>query len=151
MPAFRLRPATKDDTRAIRTLIRAVRINPIGLDWRRFMVATASHEGVIGCGQIKTHINNAPPFRELASLAVSQDWRGRGIGSVIIENLLATHPGPFYLTCRSSMSSFYQRFGFWTIQAEQMPMRFQRIYRSGRILHNLRIIREQLLVMRREV
>ena len=34
-----LRPATAADFPAIRALIRRVRINPYGLDWRRFLVA----------------------------------------------------------------------------------------------------------------
>jgi N-acetylglutamate synthase-like GNAT family acetyltransferase len=37
--SFSLRPATEADFAEIKALIRQVRINPMGLDWRRFTVA----------------------------------------------------------------------------------------------------------------
>ena len=38
MAEFFLRPATEADEPEIKALIRQVRINPLGLDWRRFTV-----------------------------------------------------------------------------------------------------------------
>jgi hypothetical protein len=41
---FSLRPATVEDDPAIRGLVHIGRINPTGLDWRRFIVAVAPME-----------------------------------------------------------------------------------------------------------
>lgn len=38
MPSYRLQAAASVHQNAIKALIRAARINPLGLDWRRFVV-----------------------------------------------------------------------------------------------------------------
>jgi N-acetylglutamate synthase-like GNAT family acetyltransferase len=141
-----LRPATAADFPAIRALIRAVRINPLGLDWRHFIVAVSPEGEMTGCGQVKTHGDGS---RELASIAVVPEWRGKGVASAIIERLLAEHPGQIYLTCRSGLGSFYERFGFRVILPDEMPPYFRRISRLVRAMGTLNLIGEDLLVMER--
>jgi N-acetylglutamate synthase-like GNAT family acetyltransferase len=148
MPPFTLRPATKKDTGAIRSLIRSARINPLGLDWRRFVVATASAEGIIGCGQVKVHRSGA---YELASIAVSPNWQERGVASAIIGNLLCIHDKPMYLTCRSSLKDFYQKFGFRVLEnVNEMPPYFRLVSKFAHWMGKLGFGRESLLVMLRE-
>ncbi len=146
-PEFELRLAGSKDFPAIRDLIRAVRINPLGLDWQRFIIAVDSAGRLIGCGQVKPHQDGS---LELASIAVIPERRGQGIASSIIRDLTQSHPGPLYLTCRASLGNFYQRFGFRRLQPEEMPAYFRRITRMVRIARGLKLIPGDLLVMKRD-
>jgi len=144
---YQLRPATEKDADDIHLLIRLVGINPMNLDWRRFIVAQAQDDGqVVGCGQVKPHRDGS---RELASIAVRPEWRERGIATTIIENLLNDSPGELYLTCRAGMGPFYEKFGFRSIQADEMPAYFRRLTRLVGVLGKMRLAGEGLLVMKR--
>jgi amino-acid N-acetyltransferase len=130
-----LRPARVADQGAITSIVRAARINPMGLDWRRFMVADAAGR-IIGVGQIKPHHDGC---RELASIAVVPDRRGEGIASRLIQALLASEPpgGPLYLICRPPLEAFYTRFAFHRIQASEMPPHFRRIARLMAVMERM--------------
>lgn len=141
-----LRPATAKDAASIRALIIKVRINPTGLDWRRFVLAVTNTDETIGCGQIKSHRDGS---FELASIAVTPTWRGKGVGRSIIEHLLAAHAGTLYLMCQSSVGPFYEKFGFETIQEEHMPRYFRRVSKLAGLAELLRKQGETLLVMQR--
>lgn len=144
---FMIRPARQNDSPAIRALVRLVKINPMHLDWRRFLVAVTPEEVVIGCGQIKPHRDGS---QELASIAVFPAWRNQGVAREIILSLLEHHPGRLYLTCRASLEAFYAQFGFHRISEEEMPPYFQRVSRLFRVLSTLNWVDEGLLVMVRE-
>jgi hypothetical protein len=55
-------------------------------------------------------------------MVVRKHLRGQGIGGLIIRALLAHHPPPVYLECRSNMAPYYARFGFREIPWQQAPM-----------------------------
>jgi N-acetylglutamate synthase-like GNAT family acetyltransferase len=141
---YSLRPATQEDFPAIRALVRAARINPLGLDWRRFLLAVDERGALIGCGQVKTHGDGS---RELASIAVQPAWRGQGVARAIIQRLLEVHSRPLYLNCRSSLGPFYEKFGFRTIPESEMPPYFRRIKRLARSAHKIGLMPIDLLVM----
>jgi N-acetylglutamate synthase-like GNAT family acetyltransferase len=141
-----LRAATVNDAPSISSLVRLSGINPLGLDWRRFIVAVSTTGEVIGCGQIKPHRDGSD---ELASLAVSPAWQGQGIARKIIDNLCKSHQGDLYLMCRSSLGSLYERCGFQPIDREEMPIYFRRISRLARVTEYLYKDGETLLVMKR--
>jgi N-acetylglutamate synthase-like GNAT family acetyltransferase len=144
---FTLRSATQGDHGKIRQLIRRVKINPMGLDWRRFTVAVTPTGELVGCGQVKIHNDGS---RELASIAVVEDFRNQGIATTIIDFLINVTPKPIYLTCRSSLETFYQRFNFETIQENEMPPYFKRINRLSKVFLKLTRRPERLLVMRQQ-
>ena len=144
---FSLRPATSTDFPAIRGLIRLVQINPIDLDWQRFVIAVTPEGEMVGCGQVKPHGDGS---RELASIAVTPPWRKRGVARAIIEHLTASEPGTLYLTCRASLGPFYTRFGFKAIEQPEMPPYFRRISRLMKALGVLHVVGERLLVMKRD-
>lgn len=121
----RLRKATEQDAPSIRQLIHKVGINPLALDWRRFLVAVNEQDQMIACGQIKPH---AGGLRELASIAVEPAYQGQGIARMIIEQLLAETPLPVYLTCRRSLTPFYEQFDFHLLKAQQMPPYYRRLW-----------------------
>lgn len=126
MTIFTLRPALETDLNAIKELIYEGEINPMGLDWERFIVAINPEGEIIGCGQLKPH---GKDILELASIAVNRVYRKQGVARAIIEHLLADSPRPLYLMCRSRLEPLYEKFGFRSITYDEMPRYFQRISR----------------------
>jgi amino-acid N-acetyltransferase len=124
MSEFSLRPALITDFPSIRELIHVGEINPTGLDWRRFIVATNPDGELIGCGQLKPH---GREILELASIVVHPNYRYRGVARALITHLLADGSRPLYLMCRSRLETLYEKFGFRPISYEEMPRYFQRI------------------------
>lgn len=143
MAELTLRPATKEDASFIKDLIHRVEINPMDLDWRRFMVAVDRSGKILGCGQLKPH---GPDVIELASIAVESEYRHQGIARLIIEHLIARAPRPLYLTCRSRLGSFYQKWGFRSIGPEEMPPYFRRLARLAGMMNIF--FNDKLLVMK---
>ena len=125
MSSYILRPARETDAAAIKQLIRSVGINPMDLDWKRFIVSVDEQERVIATGQIKPH--NKGAILEMASIAVVEEHRGKGLARAIIEQLLKESPRPLYLTCRLRLEPFYQKFGFQVLSYEEMPRFYQRL------------------------
>ena len=127
------RPATREDFPAIRELIHTVGINPTGLDWRRFLLAVTGTGVLVGCGQIKPHKDGS---RELASIAVREEYRGRGVARALILRLLEGQPRPLYLMCRARLGSFYNQYGFRAIGQNEMPPYFRRISRLVKLFNH---------------
>ena len=144
MTEFVLRPARAQEFSAISRLIKQVRINPTGLDWRRFVVAVDGDGTLLGCGQLKPHRGG---IVELASIAVVPAQRQRGIARLIIENLLVLAPRPLYLTCRSRLGPFYMKWGFRSLEFSEMPAYYRRLAKVMSIVGNLFLPDERLLVM----
>lgn len=143
---FSIRSARQSDDQPIRKLIRQSHINPTGLDWSRFLVAVDQEDRVIGCGQVKPHQDGS---RELASIAVVPEWRHQRVASAVIRRLLRSGAGELFLVCRSSLGSFYEQFGFYSIEQDNMPPYFKRINRLGRWVRRLEKKGEGFLVMRK--
>lgn len=144
---IQLSRAQASDQPRIRALINQVKINPMDLDWGRFIIATTEGDGLAGCGQVKRHRDGS---LEVASIAVEPAWRGQGIARMIIERLIADHPGVLYLVCRSRLGAFYERFGFRSIQENNMPLYFRRIHRLVRVIGRTGLMPMDLLVMKRD-
>ncbi len=140
-----IRPARETDAAPIRDLIHLVGINPMGLDWKRFIVAVDDWDEMIGCGQLKPHGRD---ILELASIAVYPEYQGKGVARAIIEHLLKDSPRPLYLMCQSSLGPFYEKFGFQTIPYEEMPHYFQRMSKLAGMAATLAGWEERLLIMK---
>ncbi len=140
-----IRPAHENDAVRIHDLIHLVGINPMGLDWRRFVVAVDERDEMIGCGQLKPH---AQGILELASIAVYPEHQGKGVARAIIEHLLKDSPRPLYLMCESSLGPFYEKFGFQGISYPEMPRYFRRMSRLANLAASLAHRKERLLIMR---
>ena len=126
MTEFTLRPALETESRAIKDLIHSVGINPMDLDWRRFIVAVDAQDRIIATGQVKPHGAKAD-IHELASIAVIPEYRGQGLARAIIEYLLKNSHRPLYLTCRTKLEPLYEKFGFRALTYDEMPRYYQRI------------------------
>lgn len=140
-----IRPAREEESAQIRDLIHLVGINPMGLDWKRFVVAVDEHDEMLGCGQLKPHGSD---ILELASLAVYPEHQGRGVARLIIEHLLKDSPRPLYLMCESGLGPMYEKFGFRPISYEEMPRYFQRISKLAGLVTTLAQREERLLIMK---
>ena len=140
-----LRPARETEARQIRELIQLVGINPMGLDWKRFIVAVNERDEMIACGQIKPH---GEDVRELASIAVRPEHQGKGLARVVISQLLRDSPRPLFLMCESSLGTFYEKFGFRVVPYEEMPRYFQRITKLAGLVTALARREARLLVMK---
>ncbi len=143
---FTLRPACATDAARIKEITFQVQNNPLGLNWQRFVVAIEPAGQIIGCGQVKPHRDD---LLELASLAVLEEWRDKGVAREIIESLLEKHPGRLYLTCRAQLVPLYQKFGFRTLNYAEMPRYYQRINRIVATYNWLAGRPNQLRVMQR--
>lgn len=125
------RRASAADQRAIRALIREAQLNPLSLDWPRFLLAVDDTSGaVVGTGQIKAHGDGS---REMASIAVRPAYQGRGIATEIVRRLIAQDAresdAPLYLLCAGDMPPFYERFGFHRLEPATLPPYFRRLTR----------------------
>lgn len=140
-----IRPAREEEAAQIRDLIHLVGINPMGLDWKRFVVAVDDQDRMIGCGQLKPH---GQDILELASIAVYPEHRGKGIGRAIIEALLKDPRRPLYLMCESSNGPLYEKFGFQVISYKEMPRYFQRMSKLAGLATTLAGREERLLIMK---
>jgi N-acetylglutamate synthase-like GNAT family acetyltransferase len=140
-----IRPARETEAARIKELIHLVGINPMALDWKRFVVAVDDQDEMLGCGQLKPH---GPEVLELASIAVYPEHQRQGIASAIIEHLLKDSPRPLYLMCQSSLGPFYEKFGFRAIAYEEMPRYFQRMSKLAGLWTALARRAERLLIMK---
>jgi N-acetylglutamate synthase-like GNAT family acetyltransferase len=145
MTDFNIRPAKETESRAITDLIHLVGINPMGLDWKHFVVAVDERDEMIGCGQLKPH---GREILELASIAVYPEHQGKGVARLIIEHLLKDSPRPLYLMCQSSLGPLYEKFGFRGISYDEMPRYFQRMSKLAGLVTALASRKEHLLIMR---
>ena len=140
-----VRPARETEAAQIRDLIHLVGINPMGLDWKHFVVAVNERDEMIGCGQLKPH---GQDVLELASIAVYPEHQGKGVARAVIEHLLKDSPRPLYLMCQSSLGSLYEKFGFRAISYDEMPRYFQRMSRLAGLVTTLARREERLLIMK---
>jgi amino-acid N-acetyltransferase len=140
-----IRLAKEADQPTIRRFVREARLNPMSLNWRHFIMAE-DDGAIVGIGQVKAHGDGT---RELASIVVAPARQGQGIGSTVIRTLLAGSPGAvLYLTCRSELQGYYERFGFCRLERADYPPYFERLIPLVNLIG--RVAGFQILVMRRE-
>lgn len=79
-------------------------------EWRKFWVV--EHQGrLIACAKL-WHYDNC---MALYDVVVLPQWRGKGIGSAMIQHLSDRTALPLYLACHPERISFYTRLGFQTV------------------------------------
>jgi N-acetylglutamate synthase-like GNAT family acetyltransferase len=94
------------------------------------------------------------PLWELASVFVEDEWRGRGIGASIVRRLLEQHQqqdralDDLYLLTLAPTASWYERFGFRTVESEQVPLALAFEVQAGEAISAL--LGNQLVAMRGE-
>jgi len=139
-----IRPATAADQPTIVRMVRQAQLNPMDVRWFHFVVAEDGGS-VVGIGQVKQHRDGS---RELASMAVVEDRQGQGIGSSIIQTLLAREPRVLHLTCRRELQGYYERFGFRRLERADYPPYFRRVIPCVNLMGPL--MGTRIIVMRRD-
>ncbi len=132
-PQVTVRPARSQDAGLIRRWIWRERLDPTALKWPNFVLAVDGEGAVLGIAQMKRLGPREAPVRELGSLVVRPDVRGRGIGQVLVQHLLQAYPAPIYLLCEGRNVSYYRQFGFREIEPEDMPSPLRRKWRLGHL------------------
>ncbi len=143
---MQIRTAQAVDQPTITRLIHLVGINPMNLEWQRFVIAEDEGE-VVGVGQIKPHDDGS---RELASIAVIPERQGQGIGSHIIRTLLARESDQVYLMCGDGLETYYTRFGFRRIERANMSPYYKKASRAVNIFLKIIHSSRRVIVMKRE-
>jgi len=116
-PGCILRRASAGDIWAIRKLVLRAKLDPTQVRWSQFWLIECE-EGVIACGQLRRFSE----AQELGSLVVASAWRGRGLGSLLVQHLIQEATEPLYLECLGSrLAKFYTRFGFVPIAWQELP------------------------------
>ncbi len=114
---WKVRAAQVTDKPAIDGLLITVDGDREYLAEDQFVVAEDEDGAILGCGRLRPY----QEFCELASLAVAQDSRARGVGRGIVSSLLELYQGPIFLICEDNVVDFFRRFGFGLIPETDMP------------------------------
>ncbi len=121
MSAWRTRPAEAADLPAIEQLVTLAQGDSEELREDQFVIAQHLDGAILGCGRLRPYSG----FWELASLAVADDARSKGVGRAIVEGVLSRTTAPVYLMCEDHMVGFFRRFDFELIQPEEAPLGLQ--------------------------
>jgi len=106
------------DLLVIETLLKRVWGDTSNLSHEQFIVAK-DDDKLIGCVRIKKLDKNC---LELASLAVLEEYRGKRIGSRLVEELLKNEKGrPVYILCFKEREHFYTTLGFSMMASNVLP------------------------------
>ncbi len=114
---WRVRPAGTEDLPAIEDLLGLVDGDREDLREDQFVVAEDEDGVILGCARLRPYRG----FCELASVAVRDELRARGVGREMVTALLGRHQGPLYLVCEDREAGFFHRFGFRLIEPAEVP------------------------------
>ncbi len=104
-----LRKARAGDLAFIREKAAEWKLDDERLAVEQFLVAEDAGGRLAGFGRVKPYSN----FFELGTVGVAVDWRGRGLGSMLVEALIADFPADdVWIT--TDLVSYFERLGFET-------------------------------------
>lgn len=138
-----IRPATEADAEIIKQSIKRAGLDRTSLDWRRFKLAVTPQGEVLGMCQVRRYWDT----RELGSLWVRDDQRGRGLGGRLIRACLAEESPPVHLECVEARQPYYEQQGFRRIPVMQAPRGLRLKSGIGGVLARV-FFRLRIIVMR---
>ena len=125
-PTFSIRPARPGDVAAIKKLVAPLAAQRILMaketvayyeSLQEFRIAESSDGDIIGCGALHVMWED---LAEVRTLAADADWRGKGVGHVLVQQLLedAKALGVSRVFCLTFEVDFFKRLGF-EVMADQ--------------------------------
>ena len=138
--SFHIRPARTSDVPAIKKLVAPLAEQRILMaketvayyeSLQEFRIAESDRGDIIGCGALHVMWED---LAEVRTLAASEDWRGRGVGHVLVGSLLeeARALGVARVFCLTFEVDFFKRHGF-EVMADQSavdPVVYSELLRS---------------------
>ena len=137
---FSLRPARTSDVAAIKRLVAPLAEQRILMaketvayyeSLQKFRIAESQDGDVIGCGALHVMWED---LAEIRTLAAADTWRGRGVGHVLVEDLLekAKELGVSRVFCLTFEVDFFKRHGFEVMEDQSAvdPQVYSELLRS---------------------
>jgi amino-acid N-acetyltransferase len=92
-------------------------LDPSQLRWQQFWVIECE-EHLVAFGQLR----NFRLAQELGGLFVASVWRNRGLGTFLMQHLIAQATQPLYLKClKPQLVKFYTKRGFVPVDFQNLP------------------------------
>ncbi|GMH35175.1 hypothetical protein BSKO_03043 [Bryopsis sp. KO-2023] len=144
------RKGRESDLDTIRKMIWAERMNPLGLDHNRFLVAVGDDGDLLGFAQVEAKPSEEKKeYVEFRTLIVKDQARGDGLGSALAKELLEKYPeDDVYMTTIGSSTDFYERLGFKEVQEKDMPRALWFEWKAGMVVAKL-AVNDRCLVMKK--
>lgn len=89
-------------------------------DWQRYWVVESGNS-VVACAKL----NCQSDYSVLYDVYVFPAWRGRGLGSYLVNHLTQHATKPLYLATLPARLPFYKRLGFTPVLANRLPLLLQ--------------------------
>ncbi len=137
---FSLRPARTSDVAAIKRLVAPLAEQRILMaketvayyeSLQEFRIAESQDGDVIGCGALHVMWED---LAEIRTLAAADTWRGRGVGHVLVKDLLekAKELGVSRVFCLTFEVDFFKRHGFEVMEDQSAvdPQVYSELLRS---------------------
>lgn len=130
------------DLDSITLLLKSERGDLTNIELNRLIIARDGSD-IVGCVRTKDLPNGCV---ELASLVVSPNYRGQGIGIKLVnEVLIKDTRRPIYLLCMNDKENFYRKASFSLIQINELPDVLQNEY--NRVAEKLPEIKNKIIAM----
>jgi amino-acid N-acetyltransferase len=130
MTSIIVRKATLEDQSQLEKLVRGERLNPTGIQWSNFWVAT-SGDDLVGAAQVRPHADGS---RELGSFVVLPCFRGAGVASELLDAVLAQERSALYAITARSFAGYFAPWGFAPCALVDAPRAVARGYMLGQTL-----------------
>jgi amino-acid N-acetyltransferase len=128
-----IRKAKPSDMWLIFLFIIRGRLDPSQLKWQQFLVV--EHDSfLVAFGQLR----NFKFAQEIGSLFVVPAYRNQGLGTFLIQHLIAQSTQPLYLKClEHQLEIFYAQRGFIPVSYEELPVSLKSKFRLSQLRKSL--------------
>ncbi len=106
---IKISAASEKDMPVIEKLAKSFALDFEAVSWKQFLVAKKEEE-IIGFGRLRDYFE----CTEIATVGVIHSERGKGLGTLIVNELIRIGPKEIFVTC--VIPNFFSRFGFQPVK-----------------------------------